>query len=128
MPVVRWEFEDPQTLDTYTFEVNPREGGTPRYTRSFDTQKAVAPDGQAILFEGRRSLSTSSISGVILTETEFLAMLEWFNKPYPVLLTDDLGRQFEIAITAFSPTRRRAYGRPWKHDYSIDYTILTEIT
>lgn len=125
MAVVRWVFEDPETLDEYTFEVNPSEGGSPNFEKKVTEIPTVV--GDPLIFEGARPLQKMQFQGVILTEEHYNAMVEWFNKAYPLIVTDDLGRSFRIYITTFSPTRQRAVHYPWKHSYTVNYILLEEL-
>lgn len=124
MALVRWEFEDPVTLDTYEFEVNPSAGGTPSYTKNFAYRVPAAPDGKVIVFEGRDPAKTIEFSGRLLTEAQFNAFVTWWDKRYQVNVTDDLGRTFSILIQSFNPTRVRRRSHPWTHDYSVEATIV----
>lgn len=124
MAVVRWVFEDPTTLDSFTFAINPKEGGSPSYQKTLTYQSTAAPDGKVISFEGRDPVRNLEFSGVLFTEEEFDAFVEWWGKRYQVQVTDDLGRTFTIQINSFEPTRRRARAHPWKHDYRVSATIV----
>jgi hypothetical protein len=124
MAVVRWVFEDPNTLDTYEFAINPSEGGSPSYNKTITLQATSAPDGKVVSFEGRDQPQTLEFSGVLFTEAEFNAFVEWWNKRYQIKVTDDLGRIFWIQINSFNPTRKRAMQHPWKHDYNITATVV----
>lgn len=124
MPVVRWLFEDPNTLDAYTFAVNPSEGGSPSYQKTFSTSTTSAPDGNVVLFEGRDAPQRFQFSGVLFTQAEFNAFVTWWEKRYQITVTDDLGRTFSIVIESFSPTRKRARSHPWKHDYQVTAVVV----
>lgn len=124
MAVTRWVFTDPVTLDTYNFEINPNDGGSPQYAKNLTYSVTSAPDGKVVAFEGRERPKTLEFSGVLLTQAHFEAMLEWYNKQYQVSVTDDLGREFSIIIESFSPQRQRAVHYPWKHQYSVRATIV----
>ena len=124
MPVVRWEFEDPVTLDTYEFEINPSSGGSPAYQKSFQYQATAAEDGKTLIFEGRDQVQKINFSGTILTEEHFNAFITWWQKRYQVNITDDLGRTFSIVLESFTPTRERAVLHPWKHSYEVSATIV----
>ena len=124
MAVVRWVFEDPNTLAAYTFEVNPSEGGSPSYQKTISYKSTCAPDGKVIAFEGRDAPKSLEFSGVLFTEAEFDAFVEWWDKRYQVNITDDLGREFSILIETFVPRRERARSHPWKHSYSVTATVV----
>lgn len=124
MAVVKWRFYDPVTLDEYIFEVNPNDGGSPQYAKNIVYSNTSAPDGLVIAFEGREKPQTLEWSGILLTETQFNAYVEWYQKKYQVRVTDDLGREFFLIIESFSPQRQRAVHHPWKHSYNVKATIV----
>lgn len=121
--VVRWTFYDPLVPETYTFEINPKEGGTPVYKRNFAYRTTAAQDGRTIVFEGRDQPQQITWSGIILTEAHLNAYITWYGKKNQIQLTDDLGRTFWIVIESFEP--KRTYSRNfWRHEYSVTATII----
>lgn len=124
MTVVRWIFDDLTDSSSYTFPINPSEGGSPQYKKSINTQNTAAPDGKTLVFEGRDAPQTLSFSGTILDEAQYNAMVLWFNKRHQIKVTDDLGREFMVYITDFEPKRVRAVQHPWKHSYTVNYIVL----
>lgn len=124
MARVAWVFTDLVTNETYNLPVNPNEGGSPSYRKSITYQNTAAPDGKVLMFEGRDDPKQSSFSGVLLTEGQYNAFVEWFEKRHQIQITDDLGRTFTCYITSFDPKRRRSALHPWKHDYTCEYTII----
>lgn len=124
MAVVRWVFEDPVLLETYVFDVNPSEGGSPGFEKRFEFQETTAPDGKTLIFEGQDTPQNITFSGTILTESHYNAFVEWYSKRYQIKVTDDLGREFMILIKSFKPERVRAVSHPWKHKYTVEAAIL----
>jgi hypothetical protein len=124
MPLVRWKFEDTETADEYTFEVNPSEGGSKQYDKRMTFQTTTASDGKTLVFEGQPEIKTLSFSGTILTQAQYDQMIFWFQKKNPILITDDLGRETLIYIKTFRPERQRAIHYPWKHSYSVEAIVL----
>ena len=122
-----WVFTDPVTSATYNWEINPYEGGTPGIRKNILTKSTAASDGQAILQEGRDDVQELTVTGHLLSEELLAAMKTWANKRYPVLLTDDLGRQFRIYITAVEFDRERSVNRVWRHLNKVTYLVLAEI-
>lgn len=122
--VVKWTFFDPTVPETYVFEVNPSEGGTPSREKNIDQQATAAPNGRTLLFEGRDTVSQIDISGTILSQSQYTTFETWFNKRHQIRLTDDLGRQFWVYITSFSATRNRRVSHPWHHSYNMSMLIL----
>lgn len=117
--VVRWTFYDPVTVETYTMQVNPKEGGTPGLKKNVNYKATTAATGRVLAFEGRDEPRMFDWSGTILTEQHLMDLTEWFNKRRQIQLTDDLGRQYWIYITDFTPKRERAVHHPWKHSYTM---------
>lgn len=122
--VVRWTFFDPTVPETYTFPMNPTEGGTPDRTKSLQAQATAAPDGKLILFEGREEPRRIELSGTLLEQAQLDAFTTWYEKRHQIRVTDDLGRQYWVYITGFSATRNRRVHHPWHHSYKMQLTIL----
>lgn len=125
MSVVRWIFTDPVLSTTYTFEINPNDGGSPTYKKNLTTVNTTAPAGAVLIFEGADQPMAGTFSGTILTQSQYHAMTTWFSKRYPITVTDDLGRTQTIYITGFNPKRQRSALYPYKHTYQVDYTVLS---
>lgn len=124
MSVVKWTFYDATTASTYTFAINPNEGGTPLRRKTISYQNTAAPDGKTLIFEGRDEPRKISFSGTLLEQAQLDAFETWFEKRHQVRVTDDLGREYWIYITSFEPKRARARSHPWKHTYTCEATIL----
>lgn len=124
MSVVRWVFDDPVDLTTYTFEINPTEGGRPAFKKHIQYQNTVAPGGAVLVFEGRDEPQVIEVTGTILTQSTYDAFVLWFNKRHQIFLTDDQGLQYTIYITEFTPKRVRSALYPWKHTYTLRATVL----
>lgn len=124
MTVVRWIFTDLSTSTSETFEINPRDGGTPAYEKNFQYTSTAAPNGKTLVFEGIDKPQTIEFSGVILTQTQFNLFYNWWNKRNQIRITDDLGRQFVVVMESFAPVRKRAIHYPWRHDYTIKATVV----
>lgn len=124
MSVVRWIFFDPGTSETYVFAVNPSEGGTQGYKKTFTYQNTSAPDGKTLIFQGRPAVGTLEFKGTIFQQVELDTFVAWWQKQNQITLTDDLGRIFYIVIEEFIPTRVRAVHYPWKHSYTCKATIV----
>lgn len=122
MDLVRWTFQD--SAMTYTLEVNPKDGGSPRLERSVSHKASTAPDGVTTMFEGRRKIPTYTISGAVYSQAQYYAMIGLFAKRNQLQLTDDLGRVVDIYITKLTAQRVNSHHYPWKHTYTVDYLEL----
>jgi hypothetical protein len=123
--VTRWTFFDPYTSETYTFAINPNEGGTPGLVKKIEYQTAAAPDGAMLVFEGRDDPKKIDFSGTILEQAQLDAFIVWFGKRNKIRLTDDLGRQFWVYLTSFNPTRGRKASHPWRHTYQASAAVIS---
>jgi hypothetical protein len=122
--VVRWTLYDPIELVTYTFHINPFEGGSPQFRKKVNYQSTSAPDGLTLIFEGQDEVQEITWEGTILEQAHYDALYEWWAKRRQLLLTDDMGREFWVYLQTFEPKRVRAAHHPWKHTYSMKAVIL----
>lgn len=125
MAVVRWKFYDGSTAEEHTFEINPNAGGSLEYEKNLIEQNTCAPGGRTLIFEGADNPPKLEFSGPILTESQHVAFLYWWNKRRQIRITDDLGREYWVYITSYKPVRKRSYLYPWRHDYTMTCTVLS---
>lgn len=122
----KWTFHDPAgKLADYTFAINPT-GDSPVYQKTMQFTTTTAPGGNTVLFEGADQVPVFSVTGTILTETQYQAFTNYFHLRHQFLLTDDLGRQRYIYITEFQPVRVQSAIYPWKHTYTLSGYVLSE--
>lgn len=121
--VVRWNFTDVWTQETWTFPVNPNEGGTPNIEKDITVQTNTGPHRGGIIQEGRTQVPTIQFSGVILTQEHLEMLEEWYMKRALLELEDDLGRTFRGVFQQFSPSRIRRPYRPWYHEYQASFLV-----
>jgi hypothetical protein len=124
MTVVRWTFTDPVTSASYEFEINPKEGGTPTQEKTMAYANTAAPNGRVLAFEGRQKQQEGQFTGLVLSQDQYDAMHEWFDKRYQIYMTDDLNRTYTIYITRLEEKRIRSATKPWKHEYTVNYFIM----
>ena len=120
---VPWVFSDPSTGDEYEFAINPLDASVPDSVRNVTTQYTTG--GIPINFEGRPQPGTMSLSGTILSEDHYNAMVDWTRKTKQINVQDDLGRSYWIYITTFNPTRQYVPEYPWRHEYSMEAVVLS---
>lgn len=122
--VVKWTFYDPSFDETAIFEINPNDDGLPGLQKQITYQNTAAPGGRVLMMEGRDEPRQGSFSGVSLSETQHEMFEHWWNKRNQIVMTDDLGRAFPIIITSYEPKRRWTRSHPYRHDYTVNYTIV----
>lgn len=121
--LLRWTFSEVGGSDTFTFPINPKEGGSPKYEKNIN-QQATAAGNRVLLFEGADSVPVMEFSGIALSQSHVEALLLWFRKRRLVYITDDLSRTYTVYITGLVRTRVRAAFRPYKHDYSVTALVV----
>lgn len=124
MARIPWVISDPNTSESYAFEINPNDDGSLQYEKTVVYRNTSADTGRTVIFEGRDAPASTQFSGTVLTEDQYNQMVFWFNKRGMLLLEDDLGREFNIYIIKFSPKRRLSRTYPWRHDYTVEYFIV----
>lgn len=125
MTASRWRFATLDGSEIYEFPVNPNEHGSFVETREIAWE--ASPTGFSGRREGRTPLATS-FSGVVRSEGQYNALLDWLNKKTKIRLTTDLGQQFIVRLTAYKPTQEAGYRSrhaPWRHTYTMDLLIFT---
>lgn len=125
--VTKWVFSDYKSQGsspyTYTFEINPNEGGSPTIQKNMTALSNVGPNRGAILQEGNAAPPELAFSGVILTQTQYEVMEAWFDKRLALEITDDLGRKFRGVFSRWEPQRTRRAFNPWYHTYNAGFSV-----
>lgn len=124
MPAWRWTLYDPNLTETFEFEYNPSEGGFPSLAKNVTSEGTVAPDGRIILYEGARAAQEIDWKGVFLTKDERDNFIAWYEKPYQVKLTDDLGEERWIYIDRLVPVRKHVVNREVKYEYTLHAYVV----
>lgn len=121
MAVNKWLFQDLVTLDEYQFEINPNDGAAPSRQKRTTQSSSSAPGalGKPLLFEGRDDLDRFDFSGTLLTQAQFDALNEWYDKRYLVRVTDDFLIERNIYIEGVSFKRLRKHNHPWAHTFDV---------
>ena len=121
---VGWIFYDPVEDETYVWDVNPNEGGSPAIEKSLSEIKPTGSDGKTLFYQGVNESQKLEFSGIILSESQYDTMVEWTNKNRQLLLTDDLGREFRVIVTRFVPQRQRRARNRYYHTYSMTCLVM----
>ena len=124
---VRWTVSD--GVDTYTFEINPKEMTSPHgvYTRE---SLPAAVNGTSVRVQETKTPKAVewSFSGRIYTQQQYDNLLEWTDKGEILTLTDHLGRSAQVIFTAFKPSDYRRPATTIRWDYEVTAIILGELS
>jgi hypothetical protein len=127
--VNKWQFFDPSNGDLAVFAINPSEGGSPGYDKQFayESHSTGSTSGNVpMVFETADSATELSVSGTIIAQDAYTMFASWFERSQPVMLIDDLGRQFLVVIKTFRPKRVWSGQVPWKHTYDLTALVLRQ--
>lgn len=118
-----WTLKDNSTGSTvtYTFPFNPKDFTPPGRQGNISQNQTASSSGATILFQGRDTASSGQFKGMARSETQLTDIKTWSDKWYPLILTDDLGRSWNILITNVGWTRVRKINNIWLHEYVIDF-------
>lgn len=117
---VAWKFYD--GTNTYLLPVNPNAASMPSKKRNLTYQ--ATPTGGQITYEGRKTPNVLNFSGDILQESQYNSFRLWFLKRKQVRITDDLGQNFWVYLTSFSPSRQKSREYDWMMTYSAEAFVL----
>lgn len=125
MALVRWTLWDPNINQTFTFHLNPSEGGDFGIDKNFGWTETLAPDGDPIFYQGQNNPQETSVKGVFLSLEQRNNMMAWAGKNTQLKLTNDLGEEMWIYIRKLTPRRKHVVSRPYKADYDMTYVICS---
>lgn len=125
--VIKWTFTDVFQRGLppyqYVFAINPNDGGSPTMVKNFNFTHSAGPRRGSIIQEGASEAPTMDFSGIILDRNQYYAMETWYQKRLMLDLTDDLGRTFRGALTAWTPKRVRRSHNFWYHTWEASFVI-----
>lgn len=120
----RWTLYDPVLNETWTFAMNPAEGGEPGFELAVNSLGTTAPDGDPIFFAPQPTPQDMQFNGTILALGELANFFTACRKVRAMKLTDDLGRAYWVLISKFAPSRKRVVNRPYKASYDMTAKII----
>jgi hypothetical protein len=126
MAHVAWKLTDSSTgtgVD-FLFPINPNKFDLPRREGNIVTQSTTAPSGSTLIFQGRDNVPRMSFAGVILTQAFYTDAETWFTKRYPMTLTDDQSRTWNILITSFDMERRLSATNQYAFNYTVQGLLI----
>jgi hypothetical protein len=128
MAVYRWVLRDPFDKDpqtnSYTFPRNPEEMSSPFAERVISSSPTTYRGH--VLREGSPLPKQWTFSGTIPDAEMYEALRAWvYDRHHRLWIYDHYGRRITIVLQNFDPTPKRAYGKYWKHTYSITAQVLS---
>jgi hypothetical protein len=120
----KWVLSDPVTAETYTFEINPNQGGSTPLQKNITSYTTTADDGQIVLYEGADQPQLVQVQGTLLSQAQLTNLIYWYSKRRQVNLTDDLGRVTPVYFATFTPTRKWTVQSPWRHDWTAQFYVV----
>lgn len=134
---IPWRFYDPEEDISYFMEVNPNEDtgsnalqkaqNYSRATSIYEDYSGNLRINDTVISERPDEQEKFSYTGLIYTKRQYDDLTEWFSKPYPWELRDDLKREFLIYVEVFNTERIRSQNFRWKHSYTVSGLVLQEL-
>jgi hypothetical protein len=121
--MAQWTLTDNSTGSPVVLEfpLNPNAFDPPGYQPQIQEEQATAPGSPVVVFLGRMKAARGQFTGIIHNASWLAIADTWFTKWYPMTLTDDEGRSWDILITDYTKKRlKRAINRD-RHDYTVDF-------
>lgn len=122
MPTWRWKFTDLKTSQEHTLEVNPHDRDR-ELQKNFSTRRAVAPDGQAIIFQGEDALEEQTWTGKLHTQEQYEDLVDWYRRPVEIQVIDELARTWKVYIQRLSLKQAPWVTHPWRHEWTMTVLI-----
>lgn len=133
---VGWKFIDPDTLQEFSWEVNPnQDGGSASIVKSlgYAVNAATHRDSTGtdrigtVAYLTNIEQETFAYSGNVYTVQQYNDLVSWCELDKAVIMVDDLGRAKLVYITEFKVSRVRARQHPFKHAYSFKGIVLENL-
>jgi hypothetical protein len=118
--VRRWVFYDSLLAVSWTVPFNPKTMSNP-YLGKATTPGTISPiDGNARSYRTLAPPRDFTFGGTLRSQEHYDGFVTWAAKTNLILLTDHLGRQFNIRFVAFEPDEQKPQpGKPWFFNYTI---------
>lgn len=121
MTTTRWKFRDVETDEEWTLPQNPlRMSSPPLFAKALSTSVGLRPG----------TVHTSSppgdweFSGPGRTREHHDTLLYWQRKPGKVVITDHMGREYEVIFKSFRPEDRPSTRQ---HPFRFQYTMKAQM-
>ena len=127
MAVLRWVFQDVDSGERYTVEINPNQMSGYHLEKSFDW--ASHAGGRMRGVKADATPKEYSFGGVVRRKSHHDALVGWQKHPGKVRVYDHLGRTFEVMIKSLDMTDRRPVGDDtWRFQYTFNCLLLRRLT
>ncbi len=122
-----WTITDNSTGSAvvYTFTINPNSFTPPNRRATIVQESTVSAAGGLIVFQGREKAGRGKLSGIVTSQSDYLALKAEFDKWYPLDLADDLGNTWTVIFTGTTWTREKRKLNPWHFTYTTDFMVVT---
>lgn len=127
MASIRWTLTDAVVGDNYIFNANPN-SDQEQYTKNLQFEAVVVPGALPLLYEGQDTPTTVTLSGTLLSQTQWQTFVAWENRRHQVLLTDDRGYARYIYIYQLQGTRKPSALYKWRMDWTMTAYLIGPAT
>lgn len=122
---VRWQFQDTETNETWTMPINPNKMSSPEFARNLRYAYGLKRGLDRPRTMARPpSIVDLTWGGVIYTQEHHDKLAYWARKEVPVILTDHMGRSWEVVMKSFVPTDRRPKNSEQRSRFTYEMSAL----
>lgn len=122
----KWQFIDPVTSSSYTFAVNANEDQT-QHQKNLTFQAVVIPGAPPLLYEGMDQPTTLTLSGVLLSQTQWMNLNNFYNLRHQFQVVDDRGYVRWVYPYQLQGNRKNSATVPWRMDWSMQLYVLSDV-
>lgn len=119
----RWVLTDAVRSDSYTFNANPN-SDQEQYQKNLQFEAVLIPGSLPLLYEGHDTPTAMTLSGTLLSQTQWQTFVNFFNRRHQVLLTDDRGYGRFIYISNLQGTRKPSALFKWRMDWQMQAYMI----
>lgn len=124
--VKRWKFQDMETGEVHTVELNPNQMSGYLREKSYDFASYNATRVRGV--RSNPKPVDLSFGGVVRQESHHDSLIGWQRRPGKVRVTDHLDRTFEVMISSLEMVDRRPAGdNTWRFRYTFSCLLLRRI-
>ncbi len=124
MAVVKWTIGD--GITTHVFEINPDpKGADGEISPERTIIDSYVDAGLPMAAVGQSPPLQAAMDITVIDQAEYDALWSWWDTGKILTLTDDLGRSFQIYLSAFDAKRVRKSSLPYFHNLKISYFVLS---
>lgn len=121
--MAKWVMNDLILSDTFTFFSNANLDEE-QYQKNLQFEAVVLPGALPLLYEGQDTPAVVTLSGTMISQTQYQTFVGFFARRHTLQLVDDRGYIRNIYITQLQGTRKPSAQHAWRIDWQITAYLI----